>query len=421
MFKLARSLLAPILSLVILVMGNALFVTYASVRLKLDGYSVETIGYIAGGYFAGLMIGCFYCSRLIEKIGHIRAYAVLAALLSVLAMLQAIFLEIWMWAIVRFLGGIFIAGLFIAIESWLLAKSTIDTKGKVLSLYMIAFYASQGAGQLLLNVSDPMSMIPFAIVVILSAVSIVPVSMTKMAAPIIQEKSYLNVIQLLKKCPLGVFACILSGLVLGAIYGLIPIYAKDIGMTIHHIAYAVSITIAGGFVLQWPLGQLSDVIDRRKVLSVTGFGTAALAIILALVPTNNEILVFVLLGLVGGFSFTIYPLGISHASDTVDSKDLIAATAGLALAYSFGAIIGPIFASYSMRFFGPQGLFIYIALIGFILGILSFIRVLQVPPVPKEEKLGYRNMPRTTPLTGELDPRSEEKEEKKEEEGENNE
>lgn len=386
MRQILKSVIPPIASLMILCMGNALFVTYTSVRLKMDGYSIHTIGYIVGAYFAGQLVGSYVSDKIIEKIGHIRAYAVFATSMTVLAMLQALFLQLWMWATVRFLGGICIAGLFVVIESWLLAKSTPTTKGRVLSIYMTSFYAAQGIGQLLLNVADPMSVVPFAIVVILSAISIVPLSITNVSAPEIKGRSSLNTTKLLKKCALGVYTCTVSGLLLGPIYGLVPIFAKDSGMTLEAIAYATCFTILGGFALQWPVGQISDKIDRKKVISFVGFAASAVALTTLFVPASFEAMLFILLAAFGGFSFTVYPLGIAHCSDSLEEKDLISATAILSIAYSIGSIIGPIIASNMMGFLGPKGLFVYCTIVGSALGSAALVRSSQRKALSEEEK-----------------------------------
>lgn len=386
MRQILKSVIPPIASLIILCMGNALFVTYTSVRLKMDGYSINTIGYIIGAYFAGQLVGSYISDRIIGKIGHIKAYGLFATIMTVLAMLQAICLDLWMWTTVRFCGGICIAGLFVVIESWLLAKSTPTTKGKVLSIYMTAYYAAQGIGQLLLNVADPISFVPFAIVVILSAISIVPISVTNVSAPVIKESSSLNTSKLIKKCPLGFYTCTISGLLLGPIYGLIPIFAKESGMTLEGIAYAACFTILGGFALQWPVGQISDKIDRRKVISFIGFAAASVALVTIFVPANLEAMIFILLASFGGFSFTVYPLGIAHCSDSLEEKDLISATAILSIAYSVGSIIGPVIASYTMDILGPKGLFVYSTIVGSALGTIALVRSPEKKAITDIEK-----------------------------------
>lgn len=402
MLKIIRSVIAPILSATILTLGNSLFVTFTSLKLKMENHSVETVGLITALYFAGLVAGAFFCNKLIERVGHIRSFAIYAALCSSLVLLQSIFLEVWAWGIIRFFVGFTIAGLFATIESWLVAKSTVETKGKVLSIYMIAFYLSTGLGQLLLNAADPTTMIPYAIIAIFTAFSIVPVSITKIQAPVIQESSYLNIFKLFKITPLGVIGCIVSGLVLGAIYGLIPIFSEEQGFSLKDISIISSVTILGGFVLQWPLGQVSDMLDRRKVLSFIGFGTCFMAIVLLFVSTDSFGFLLVLLAMLGGFAFTIYPLSISHGSDRVQSKDVVAAMASFGLAYSLGAVAGPVLASYSMQYFGPKGIFVFIGVVGLFLGLYAFYRIFKAAPVIKEEKTRYQNIHKTSPISSEL-------------------
>lgn len=402
MIKIIRSVLSPILSATILTLGNSLFMTITSLKLKMNDRSLETIGLITALYFTGLVLGAFYCNRLIERVGHIRSFAIFAAFCSALVMLQAIFTEVWMWAVIRFFVGFSIAGLFATIESWLVAKSTIDTKGKVLSIYMIAFYLSTGLGQLLLNVADPATLIPFAIIAIFTAFSIIPVSITKIQAPVIEGPSYLNIFKLFKITPLGVIGCMISGLILGSIYGLVPVFAEEENFSLSEIALCSSVTILGGFVLQWPLGQLSDILDRRKIISSVGFGTAFMGLAVTFFPTSSFSFLLILLGALGGFAFTIYPLCISHGSDRVEAKDIVAATASLGLAFNIGAVAGPLAAAYLMRYFGPKGLFMFIGFAGLLLAFYALYRISKAPGVLKEEKTRYRNIDKTEPIATKL-------------------
>jgi len=402
-----KSIISPILSLIILLLGNGLFMTYVTVRLKIDDYSNEAIGFVSASFYAGVLVGSFYANRLIERIGHIRAFAGFASLLSVVSLLQGFYISIWSWSILRALNGAMMAGLFITIESWLLVKSTPKIRGKVLAIYMTALYASQSLGQFLLNISDPLSWIPYILIAILTSLSVIPVSLTKAEAPITSEPSYLRFTKLLNISPLGVIGCLLSGVMLGAVYGLAPLYAQEIGLSLKYISLFMSIIIFGGLVLQWPIGHISDYIDRRKILLIVGLLTTATSILIAIFDAYNIYLLFGLVFLFGGFSFTLYPLSISHTCDHLEPKDFVAATGGLMIAYGLGAIIGPLIAPFAFKLLGPKGLFIYFAVISGILALYAFIRLFRLPPIPPEEKLPYANLPRTTPSVGELDPRSE--------------
>ena len=390
-----------------MLLGNGLFMTYVTVRLKIDNYSNAAIGFVSASFYAGVLAGSFYANRLIERIGHIRAFAGFASILSVVSLLQGFYISIWSWSLLRAVNGAMMAGLFITIESWLLVKSTPKIRGKVLAIYMTALYASQSLGQFLLNVSDPLSWVPYILIAILTCLSVIPVSLTKAAAPVTSEPSYLKFTKLLKISPLGVIGCFLSGIMLGAVYGLGPLYAQEIGLNLKDIALFMSIIIFGGLVLQWPIGHISDYIDRRKILLIVGLLTTATSILIAILDAYNIYLLFGIVFLFGGFSFTLYPLCISHTCDHLEPKDFVAATGGLMIAYGLGAIIGPLIAPFSFRLFGAKGLFIYFAIIAGILAFYAFIRLFRLPPIPSEEKLPYANLPRTTQTVGELDPRSE--------------
>ncbi len=222
------SVLSPIVSLIILVLGNGLFMTYVTVRLKLAGYSSGIVGIITASYYAGILLGCVRAEKYISRIGHIRSFASFASLTAVIILLQGLFINSWYWGVLRFLSGFSMAGLFVTIESWLLVKSTTETRGKILSIYMTAFYAAQALGQFLLDVSDPLSLIPFVITAILTSLSIIPVSMTRTLAPSIEEPSFLSIFKLLKITPLGVTGCTLSGVLLGTIYGLVLFMLKKL-------------------------------------------------------------------------------------------------------------------------------------------------------------------------------------------------
>lgn len=407
MKDLLRSVISPIISLVILVLGNGLFLTYVTVRLKLEGFSNFTIGVVSAAYYAGLFVGSIRANKLIERVGHIRAFCIFGSLLSVFTLLQGFYISSWSWTILRFFNGVMMAGLFITIESWLLVKSNLKTRGKILSLYMIALYSSQSAGQFLLNISNPISWVPYILVTILTCFSLIPVSITRTTAPVIEEPSYLNVIQLFKISPLGVIGCFLSGILLGTVYSISPLYAQEIGLTLSQIATFMGLTIFGGLVLQWPLGHLSDYIDRRKVLIIAGVFTFIISVAISFLGDMQLTILYILVWLFGGFSFTLYPICISHACDHLEPKHFVAATGGLLLSYGVGAIIGPLLAPILMKTFGPKGLFIYFSIIGAILSLYAIFKVFKTAPIPKEDKVPYANIPRTTPTVSELDPRNE--------------
>jgi MFS family permease len=279
-------------------------------------------------------------------------------------------------------------------------------RGVALSIYMTVYYAAQSAGQLFLDFFDPKSLFPFCFAVILASIAVLPLSITKTKAPIIEEHSVMSFRKLLKVSPLAIIGALFAGLILGPIYGLLPTYAQNVDYSTSQIAWIMGAIIFGGLIFQWPIGTVSDKIDRRKVLCGAAIFTGGLTLIIALIPQMEFLPFLSLTTVLGGFCFTLYPLSISHACDQVESHNIIAATGGILLVYGIGSIIGPIFASYTMQIIGNKAFFIFLAIIGFGLAGIAFARILIGDKVPIDEKFPYANVPQTTPIAFELDART---------------
>lgn len=401
--------IAPLLSLSLLILGNGLFMTLVTVRLHLENASVWFIGLVSAAYYAGLAFGSIRIERFIYRVGHIRAYAAFAAILTAVTLLQGLWLEPWVWVGLRFIGGYCLAGLFVVIESWLLGYSTATTRGQVLSLYMIALYGSQSLGQFLLNVSDPATLTPFCIVSIFSALSIVPISMTYSDSPHIEEASTLSFKKLYAISPLGVVGCFAGGLTLGAIYGFYPLFLSELSFPVSKLALIMGLLIVGGMLLQYPIGHLSDIIERRKVLLGICLLVIGLSIGQMITSYHWYSSFLVMVFLFGGLTFTIYPVSISHACDHLEAKDIAAATGGLLFAYSLGATIGPLIVPAFMRPFGPLGLFIYFIVVAMALAGFTLWRMRQTAALKADEKQEFVAVPAgVSPVASELHPLSEE-------------
>lgn len=382
--------------------------TLVSLRLREERVDSFIIGIVTAAYYAGLFLGCFRVERFIMKVGHIRAYSALAAFTAVISMLMGFFVDPWLWVLFRFLGGLCLAGLFVSIESWLLVTSSEKTRGGILSLYMISLYGSSAAGQFLLDIAPPSSFVLFALISALSTLSIIPLTLTKNKEPALEGHSFLSLKKIIKASPLGFWGAFLSGLILSALYGLTPLYAEEIGMNLQEIATFMGLSLFGGLLLQWPLGFLSDKKDRRIIIVFASFAAAIFALLIAFTGHSFPTLLLISTTLFGGFSFTLYPLSISHACDFFKPKDLVGVTGILLLAYGVGAVLGPLLAPFMMKLFAARGLYYYFALVSILLGIIALLRIFQKPAVPSSEKLPFTNIPRTSPLVGELDPRQEE-------------
>lgn len=374
MVPLLKSLTAPLLSLVFMMMASGLFNTFVSVRLEIEGYGPETIGMVTSAMYLGILLGSFWIDRWISKVGHIRSFIAFAALLALLILLQSLWLNPWYWSLLRLAGGVCMAGIFIVIESWLLIQSAPNMRGAILSVYLAVLYAALSSGQLLIGLSDPKNLYPFFITASLLLLSILPVSVRKISAPKLGEAVKLNILQLFHISPLGCIGGIVSGMVLAAVYGLVPVYAKEAGMSVPEIGTFMAILIFGGFSLQWPLGRWADKTDRRRILNIVSFTTAILGVSMGLPYEAPLPLLFILAWLFGGFSFTLYPISMAYACERIKEGQIVAATGGFVLSYGIGAVAGPLLAPLAMDLFGSGGLFYFLAAISLSLGLIGLKR-----------------------------------------------
>lgn len=371
MLPLLKSLSPPLVSLIFMMMASGLFNTFVSLRLEMEGYSPEEIGIVTASLYTGVLIGSFWIGRWIAKVGHIRSFIVFALVLAAIVLAQAFWVHSWYWSVLRLIGGMCMAGVFIVIESWFLMQSGPSKRGVALSLYLAVFYVALSSGQLLIDAADPMGILPFCITAFFLLCSIIPISLSKTGVPVQAEHVRLSVGQLFRISPLGFIGSVVSGMLLAAVYGLVPIYAKESGMNISQIGVFMAVLIFGGFSLQWPMGKWADKSGRRKVLNIASFGTAILALALALLPPTATVPLFILAFIFGGFSFTIYPLSMAYACDGVKESQIVAVTGGFVLSYGIGAIIGPLLAPVAMQFLGSSGLFYFLGAITLALGFIG--------------------------------------------------
>jgi MFS family permease len=374
MVPLLKSIAPPLLSLVFMMMASGLFNTFVSVRLEIEGSSAESIGVVTSALYLGITIGSLRIDRWVSKIGHIRSFVVFAVVLATVVLAQAFWIDPWYWSMLRFIAGICMAGVFIVIESWLLLQSPPEMRGTILSSYLAVLYIALSSGQFLINVSDPKGVFPFFITAILVIGSILPITLRKVSVPKLTEHPKLNFIQLFRISPHGFIGGIVSGMLLAAIYGLVPVYAKEIGMSVSEIGTFMAVLIFGGFSLQWPLGLLADKLGRRRILNAVSFTTSLLALAIALFGSTSLPLLYLLAALFGGFSFTLYPISMAYACERVEEGQIVAATGSFVLSYGIGAVVGPLLAPIAMGLFTNDGLFYFLGLISLILGLIGLKR-----------------------------------------------
>ncbi|MCH9811803.1 MFS transporter, partial [bacterium] len=349
-------------------------------------------GLLYSFYYGGIMFGAYSVEKLIHQKGHIRSFSIFAGGVSTILLLQSFIGSPYVWILFRFFTGVCVAGLFIVIESWLLLLASPSTRGAVLSFYMIAIYSAQSLGQFGINLVSMNTMEPFNLALIFCTASILPVCLMKAAAPTLHESEIINVFYLLKKVPLGFLGNLTSGLILGAFYGLGPVFAKTSGYSLLQISSIMAVTIFGGMALQWPIGKLSDIFQRRYIIIMICAMVCALSLSLVFFHKSSYAAHLLMLFFLGGFVFTIYPISITYCCDFFTSSSLTSITAASLLIFGFGCIVGPIIAPFFMLI-GPEGLFLYFAIFAFLLTFFAVYRDRTTAPPPVETKEHYQVHP----------------------------
>lgn len=401
-------LFALLLSAAFLLMGNGLQGILTPIRADIEGFSAMAIGVLGSAYFAGSIIGCLICPHVVKRVGHIRSFAVLAATASATILIQALIINLVIWGTLRIVMGFCFAGLFMVIESWLNDKTNNETRGRVLSIYTTINLTVITFGQLMMDLSSPAGATLFIFVSILLSTSILPIALTESMAPPPLLEVKLRLRWLFNASHMGCVGCFCSGLTNGAFWTLGPVFALKSGMSIKSVAIFMSVAVIGGALSQWPLGRISDTMDRRKVIGFCCLLAGSMGLGLTLVQGYSVTGMWFLIFMFGVFAFPVYSLSVAHANDSVSREDFVEASSGLLLISGMGAIMGPLLASKLIQHFGQPTLFLFTGVVHGLTGILAYFRITQRERVPIEERENFISIPLTSPEVSLLDPRSEE-------------
>jgi MFS family permease len=353
--------------------GIGLLGTYLPLRLAVDGVSTLLVGFITSAYFLGMCFGALYCCRLIRGVGHIRAFAAFAAITTSLVLLHGLFMSPVLWGLLRFFAGLSTIGLYTVIESWLNECTVPTSRGKVMSVYMLVSYFGMVGGQTLLNIGSIQEPRMFFIISLLLMLCIVPVVVTRSIHPELPDFGQFNIMKLIRKAPVGMLGCFLAGLQNGAFYSIVPVFCHQIGLPVTSVTTVMIVTILGGLVLQWPVGAMSDRIDRTYMLSLISLAVSLISVLIFFTTDYSFVLFLILMVLFGGLIFTIYPVSVARAHDLFGRADVVPASSILLLCYCIGATAGPIMATFTMiTMKTAYGFFAYSSVVSFVSAIIIF-------------------------------------------------
>ena len=409
MTRMVTSLSALILSIVLLVSGNAFLMTLLGIRMSIEAVDLATIGWVLVCYSIGFVLGTLYLHRVIGRVGHIRAFAVFAALAAVSALLYPLAVSAIFWAFLRALSGFSIAGVLVVIESWFSSRATNANRGALFAVYQIVFYLSAAGGQLIVNVGDPAGFVPFTLAAILLTLALIPLSLTRMEAPAIEQSERLSFFTLARESSSGVAGALICGVLIGAFYAMGPVYATLVGLDVGQTSTFMASAIVAAMLLAWPLGRICDHYDRRRVMRWVALAAGLASLAVAFLGAEQRWLLTLLVGLVTGLSASIYPIAVAITNDRMDSNRIVAASATLLLSYGIGSVIGPIVSAELVSWLGPHGMFLGNA--GFLLAlvVVTSYRISHTHDIPVAEQEHFvPAMPESSPVLTEIDPRNEE-------------
>jgi MFS family permease len=353
-----------LLGVAILLTGQGLQSTLLPVRANLENFSTLAIGLMGGAYFLGFTIGCLRGTRLLQKLGHVRVFAAMAAVASAAPLLCALWLDTWAWWALRLISGFCFAVLYVVIESWLNEQSSNENRGTVFSAYVFISMTVTAVGQQMLLLSDPKGMALFAVASVLVSVAAVPVVLSTSQTPRHEDAVRLDLRRLLKISRTAMVACLASGLANGAFWALAPVFTAGISDKAALAAGFMTGAVIGGAAGQWPLGFWSDRVDRRFVIATVALCSAVVGTVLWLTYGELPIAVLVLLsGAWGALAFPMYSVAVAHANDHARKGEYVMVSAGLLLMYGLGAIIGPFLAASAMTLVADSVLYLYTAVI----------------------------------------------------------
>ncbi len=378
---------ALLLSVAFLLMGNGLQGTLLAVRGDIEAFSTLSIGLLGSTYFLGFAAGCVLASHLIRRVGHIRTFSAMAAIASVVPLTHGLWLQPLPWWIMRAVTGFCLAVLYIVIESWLNERSTKETRGSILSIYVIINLTVMTLGQMMMTLEDPAGYTLFALTAILVSIAAVPVALTAAEAPAPVRSVKVRLPHLYRISPVAFIGCMGVGLANGAFWTLGPVFAQRSGMDVQGIALFMSAHILGGALGQWPLGRLSDRIDRRRVLiaacaaaTFCGLTIWLLGVFFSAYPQG---LLLAIAGLWGACAFPLYAVSIAHANDHAAPEEFVEISSGMLLVFAAGSIAGPLIGSAAMDNIGISSLYAFTAVVHALLGAYTAWRVKQraAPPI----------------------------------------
>ena len=388
-----RSLWPLFLGIFFISLGNGLQGTLSSWRADYEGFSVITTGLVMSGFFVGAFASSLISPNQIKRTGQIRTYAAYASIASTAILIQLLFIEPPVWFVARFLSGFCIVGIMIIVEGWLNSISSNENRGQLFSIHMMVVWGGLAMGQGLFVVDSPAGVNLFLLASILLSISLIPILLTEIKTPEekIELQESLGFKALWKASPSGVVTIGISGLASAGFFGVGTIYAIKSGLSISETALFMTLFLGFGALSQWPLGWISDRIDRRKVILLCCSIVVGICVLLALFDFSKTIFL-ILNGLIGASTLPLYSLGVAHTNDRLKPSQMVSASGTIVFVFSIFAALGPFTMSYFLKLFDSFGFLIYLSLVHLVIAVIVFVMMFINEDVDESDQSDFQVM-----------------------------
>ena len=392
MLKVLSTSWALLLGIMLLMLGNGIQGTLLGIRGGIEGFTTWQMSVVMSAYYLGFLAGSRVAPLMIQRVGHVRVFAALGSLISAGLVLYAAAPDWIAWSALRVIIGLSFAGVYVTAESWLNNTATNETRGQTLSLYMIVQMAGIISAQGLLNLADPGGYTLFVVASVLVSLSFTPILLSISPAPSFSSSKSMSIRKLVRISPLGCAGIFLMGGVSSALFGMAAVWGSLVGLSVLEISAFVAAIYIGGLVFQYPIGWMSDAMDRRRLIVGVSLLCGVVAFGAALVHLPFALLIVVAL-LIGGLANPLYSLLLAHTNDFLQVDDMAGASGGLLFINGVGAIAGPLVIGWLMAEVGPRGFFLFIGLLNALLGVYALWRMSRRAAPEPADQGGY------TPLT----------------------
>lgn len=389
----AWSVWALLLGMGMLMLGNGMQGTLLGLRASDEGFSGTITGFVMAGYFIGFLGGALFTPGIIQRAGHVRVFAALASLASVAILVHAMFVTPTVWTFMRLLTGFAYSGLYIVTESWLNDRATNQTRGRLLSVYLVITFAGMGGGQLMMNLASPSEYELFLLNAIILSLALIPILLSVTREPDSSEPDPLSLARVYRISPLGTIGVLATGMTQGALFSMGAVFARGYGLSVAEVSIYMAAMIVGGALFQWPIGRLSDRMDRRRVIAGVGVLVAIVAAITVPVAAMSNTGLIIMGALFGGMMLPMYSLYLAYVNDHLEPRQMVAASSRLYMAGALGAILGPPMTGWLMDVSGPDGFLWYFVAIHLIMVGFALYRMMVTDSPGIEGQYPYAPVP----------------------------